>query len=512
MKKVLIVLFLLIYIMPGYLYGYESSFHEGKTLFKKGNYKEAVKQFAKAVEKEKLIADYAHYYKACSYFQLGQYKEAIDVFNHLLTSYPKTLLRKKVSFRKKWARYKYYGFNKITTQELISLIEGFIGEYKNIEAKEILDEIMAKRRNDENYITVLYIAANVYYRIEGENGRNKILDEILSMEGKNAQILFKMEEYKEVYEKYPGSGYASHALRKIAIAAYINGNIKQAYQYFRALRFNYGGENSATALYWMAKCLDRLGNKSEAISYFKKYRNNYPDTYYGYRCAGRLGIYLGPVSSSGKGFFTVYNSKYWYLVKIGEYDDAGIEVSRAKIRVNYPYIYKEAIKKYAGQYNIDPLFMAALYYGESMFHAQIVSPVGAIGLGQIMPFTGDALAKELKINNYETEDLFKPEVNIRFSCYYVYQLLKDFGNKKVLVLCNYNAGPEAAMRWYERGKNIEDIDAFIENIGYRETRNYVKKVIKNYWMYQRIYGSYSHKKALEGLFFPPVSGLINIKL
>jgi len=401
MKKILFV-FLLSIIVKNLVLADESNFKKGKEFYKKENYKEAIKLFSEAVLNEKIIADYAHYYKACSYFNLKQYDKAIKAYNHLIISYPKSTLIKKASFRKKWARYEYYGFNKISTIELMGLVEGFLGEYKNIEAKKILDEIMVKRRKDKYYINVLYTAANVYYRIEGEQGKIKILDEILSIEGENARVLFNQEKYKEVYEKYPNSGYANHALRKIAIEAYINEDYKKAYQYFKALRFNYGGENSATALYWMAKCLEKLGDNKVALKIYKKYRNSYPNSFYGYRCAAKLGIYLGPIGSSGKGFFTIYNNKYWYLVKIDSLEDAGMEVYRAKIRVNYPYLHKEAIKKYSEIYKLDPLFMEALYYGESMFHAQIVSPVGAIGLGQIMPFTGDALAKELNIKNYDT--------------------------------------------------------------------------------------------------------------
>lgn len=498
MKKILLIIFLLCF--AGSAKAFASPYKQGKESFNKRDYQKAIEYFDRAVSEESVIAGYAHYYKACAYFNDGDYKNTILVFDHLLKSYPNTPLKRKALFRKKWARYKYYGFNKIETWELISLVEGFIGEYKNIEAKEILDQLIEKRTNEKSYVSILYISASVYYRLEGEDGRNKILNKILGIQGENPRILFSLERYKEVYEKYPNSGYANHALRKLAIESYINGNIKQAYQYFKTLRFNYSGENAVTALYWMGKCLEKLGDNIGAEALYKKYRNSYPNTYYGYRCAGKLGIYLGHIKSSGKGFFTTYNNRYWYLVKIGAYDDAGVEVARSRIRVNYPYIYKDIINKYADKYKIDPLFMAALFYGESMFHAQIVSPVGAVGLGQIMPFTADSLAKDLGIENFKTEDLFKPEMNIQLSCYYVYQLLKDFNQKKVLVLCNYNAGPEAAMRWYERAKNVDDVDAFIENIGFGETRNYVKKVIKNYWVYQRIYGSYSHKKAIQGLF------------
>ena len=498
MKKCLILVFIFFIIYSGNAHA--SFYKQGKDSFFKGNYKKAAELFYKSKASEKLIRDYSHYYRACSYLNLKEYEKAIKVFDHLLRSYPRTPLKKKAGFRKKLARYKYYGFSKISTFELMALVKGFLGEWKNIEAKEILDLLMRNRSKDKYIYSILYSAARVYYRIEGEEGRNKILNKILGMQGESVKILFRLERYKEVYNKYPGSGYANHALRKIAIEAYINGDIKLAYRYFKALRLNYSGSNSRTALYWMAKCQEKLGNSTEAKRLYKKFRSRYPNTYYGYRCASHLGIYLGPKSKSGTGYSVRYNSRYWYLAKIGAYDDAGYEVRRARIRVNYPYLYKEVLKKYGKAYNIDPLFMAALFYGESMFIPQIVSPVGAIGIGQIMPFTGQEIAKNLNIKDFKVADLFKHKVNIRFSFHYVSQLLKDFDKKRVLVLCNYNAGPEATRRWYERAKGVKDIDAFIENIGYRETRNYAKKVIKNYWIYQRIYSKYSHKTALKSLW------------
>jgi soluble lytic murein transglycosylase len=85
------------------------------------------------------------------------------------------------------------------------------------------------------------------------------------------------------------------------------------------------------------------------------------------------------------------------------------------------------------------------------------------------------------------EDLFDPDVNIRLGVAYLAELAQRFGNNEVLMLAGYNAGEQAAERWRARFGDLAP-DEFIEQISYRETRDYVKKVLRNYRNYRRLYG------------------------
>ena len=80
------------------------------------------------------------------------------------------------------------------------------------------------------------------------------------------------------------------------------------------------------------------------------------------------------------------------------------------------------------------------------------------------------------------ETLFTPEGNIRYGTFYLYKLLKKFDNSREFALAGYNGGPPNAKEWLERGKD-KDSDLGVEGIVFSETRNYVKKVMANYWFY-----------------------------
>ena len=151
----------------------------------------------------------------------------------------------------------------------------------------------------------------------------------------------------------------------------------------------------------------------------------------------------------------------------------------------YPSYYSSIISKYAEQFKVDPLFARAVMRQESIFDANIVSAAGAIGLMQVMPATGKNIAAELKEKNFAADSLYNPEVAIRYGTYYLQKRLKQFNNDFVLTLSAYNAGAHNATKWNNQRKGAE-YDIFVENIGFLETRLYVKKVLGNYWTYQRL--------------------------
>jgi soluble lytic murein transglycosylase-like protein len=150
--------------------------------------------------------------------------------------------------------------------------------------------------------------------------------------------------------------------------------------------------------------------------------------------------------------------------------------------VMFPPFYSRVISKHAAEFNIDPLFVTAVMRQESIFDKDIVSPAGARGLMQIMPNTGKDIAARLKVK-YHDDSLFHYSYNIRFGAHYLKRRLDQFNGSHVLALCSYNAGPHNAIKWQERNKKLE-YDLFVEDIGFRETRGYVKKVMGNYWTYK----------------------------
>lgn len=151
----------------------------------------------------------------------------------------------------------------------------------------------------------------------------------------------------------------------------------------------------------------------------------------------------------------------------------------------FPVPYKDQVKFHSGT-RIDPFFVYSVMRQESIFNFQIVSPAGACGLLQIMPATGRMLAKQEGLANFDPSQLYNAYLNIRLGIRYLVDLKAEYKDDYMYVLGNYNAGPKPTRRWQAAGAGLPwDIRA--EDISYWETRDYVKRVMGNYWIYQEIY-------------------------
>jgi len=138
---------------------------------------------------------------------------------------------------------------------------------------------------------------------------------------------------------------------------------------------------------------------------------------------------------------------------------------------------------------VDPLLVAAMIKQESGFNSNEVSEKGAIGLMQILPSTGEDIAKELKL---DVEDINKhlliPENNVKFGVYYLKQKLTKYGDNERLALAAYNGGDGANEMSQEENCEGQRIWECEGNEGYKETRDYVKDIIdKHYPNYKTIF-------------------------
>ena len=134
-----------------------------------------------------------------------------------------------------------------------------------------------------------------------------------------------------------------------------------------------------------------------------------------------------------------------------------------------PQKYAETIKLYSRLYGVDPAIVFAVCETESHFNPQAYSPMGAVGIMQIMPETGRRIAGVLLIDDYQDENLYRPEVNIRFGAYYLSYLFSIF-EEDWQVYAAYNAGEGAVKGW------LEDKTFQKDAIPYDETAKYVFKV------------------------------------
>lgn len=160
--------------------------------------------------------------------------------------------------------------------------------------------------------------------------------------------------------------------------------------------------------------------------------------------------------------------------------------SKAFWRFVYPFPYREIVTVEAVRNNIDPNLVAAIIKTESNFKAGAESRAGARGIMQIMPETGRWAANMMNLHTFKKDDLYKAETNIKIGCWYLNNLNLEFKGNKILVIAAYNGGRGNVKSWLEiEGWTGEHAD--IDQIPFTETRDYVKKVMKNYEWYRYLY-------------------------
>jgi peptidoglycan lytic transglycosylase len=141
------------------------------------------------------------------------------------------------------------------------------------------------------------------------------------------------------------------------------------------------------------------------------------------------------------------------------------------------------IQFWSGVEQIPPELIWAIMREESHFRSDALSSAGAMGLMQIIPQTAYQISRSLNSNSFKPSDLHNPLVNLRFGINYLSRLLRQFSGDIIYTIAAYNAGPEAVERW-EAQRASRPCEEFIEEIPYRETYSYVKKVMKSLWDYR----------------------------
>ena len=151
----------------------------------------------------------------------------------------------------------------------------------------------------------------------------------------------------------------------------------------------------------------------------------------------------------------------------------------------YPIKYKEYVYKYSEELQIDPMLTFAIIKTESNFRENVVSSSGAIGLMQLMESTAKEQARKLNME-YTKENLYKAETNLKIGLNYFNTLLDYYNQNYILAFTAYNAGLGNVQKWINEG-TIKADGSDIENIPFKETNMYVRKIIKNYEIYKKLY-------------------------
>ncbi|PYO13439.1 MAG: hypothetical protein DMD75_05650 [Candidatus Rokuibacteriota bacterium] len=343
--------------------------------------------------------------------------------------------------------------------------------------------------------------------------------------------------YRAVVAQFPTREAAAASLWRLGWLAYGKRDAQGAQKsWARLAALPSAGAYRMPALYWTGRAREQAGG-GEAAELYNQILSEAPRSYYGMLAAGRLGrareggvagqIALPPeprdalTDDSGLARVVLLRRINLIDAAASELEDAvqgaasdpvrlygmaGVYVEaeryhmalrimrrhfqtlastgdptlpRAFWEMFYPYAWRDEMREAAQRRGIDPYLVAAVVREESSYYPRATSPVGARGLMQLMPATARLMAP--------TGDLEDPGFNIELGTRFLAGLMREFNDPR-LALAAYNAGANRVRQWLSTRRS-DDIEAFVEQIPFDETRLYVKKVVLSWDEYRRIYGS-----------------------
>lgn len=148
--------------------------------------------------------------------------------------------------------------------------------------------------------------------------------------------------------------------------------------------------------------------------------------------------------------------------------------------------YSEYVYEYATEYNVDPLLVFAVIKAESNFKKDATSTSNAIGLMQLMENTAIETGEKVDEKINSKEELYNPKINVKIGIKYLSELLERYDGNLGIALAAYNAGIGNVTEWIQKGIIKKD-GTNIENIPFKETNNYVRKILRDYEIYREIY-------------------------
>lgn len=150
-------------------------------------------------------------------------------------------------------------------------------------------------------------------------------------------------------------------------------------------------------------------------------------------------------------------------------------------RIAYPLAFSPLIEETAERFGVPASFVRAVAREESSFNPSAVSPAKAHGLLQLILPTATAVAKGLGLE-VDPRTLHRPEINLPVGTRFISALAGRYRGQYSLVPAAYNAGPTVTGRWLQ-ARGDQDLDEWIENIPYEETRRYTRRVLQSFGIY-----------------------------
>ena len=351
--------------------------------------------------------------------------------------------------------------------------------------------------------------------------------------------------YRAIAARYPGRDVAASSLWRLGWLEYFRGDLRGAEQTWTRLgEIPVGRAYRLGALYWAARAQERSGERAKAERAYARILRESPRSYYGLLAAPRVGdrteaapepairlpadptaIIAGdpgfvrvdllrrlglvefawqeledvvrrsvsdPVRLYGLSSAYVKQERYHLALRILRRHFGSLATSghpalpRAFWEMVYPFGWRSEVSEAAQRAGLDPFLVAAVVREESSYYPRAVSRAGARGLMQLMPGTAQPMAETRGLAFRDGQLLDDPDANLEIGTSFLAGLVREFGDPR-LALAAYNAGPRRAREWWKARKS-EDVEAWVEQIPFDETRQYVKRVMLSWDEYRRIYG------------------------
>ncbi|MBC7263518.1 MAG: tetratricopeptide repeat protein [Chloroflexi bacterium] len=232
----------------------------------------------------------------------------------------------------------------------------------------------------------------------------------------------------------------------------------------------------ATPAFRRAEALLRVGLRDEAI---EEYRTVLASAWSQPRTLYSLALYFDE-----RELYRLSTSAAERLLQLTPRDQTP---PRFLLELAYPTPFADLVLPKTAAAGVDPLLFYALMRQESRFDPEAKSSSGAIGLTQVMPATGEWIARQLGEKGFTTRDLYRPVISVSYGMYYLVTALQAFEDDPFRALVAYNAGLSNARRWSEAFTPF-DRDLFYEELPAEQAQAFVREIYRQYAAYRLLYG------------------------
>ena len=468
----------------------------------------AIKSIEEIIKLDKSLSNYDNLLIAKGYYANGEFEKSKNFLN-------KTTLTESWS---DFAKNEYKLGNKDKGNYYAELgLKQHAGNTAQDDVYEVIDSYVAAANNRTEGITKL---VNL--------GANSTGADYIAYLNCNEVVGENVKEacFRSLYEKYPNGQFSADSLYNLFMTKYLQKKYLDA-QRLGFLHFKKfpNTKSSPAVTYFMGKIAYKLKHYESANNYYKQVVTSYTDTYYAFRANYNLykddGMFpflelnskpvVFPYKKSLDNNLVVklaYLKDYdlveelckhdkfiqsWIAYQKGNYTlsaflarngmeelDVKPSFDDLRWRLVYPMHYYDIVDKVKGDNN--PIVLQSIIKEESHFNPFVKSSVGAVGLMQLMPATyNEVVTKHNLPTNLNVET-----ANITAGSLYYSSLKKVLGNKDLYAITAYNGGIGSVTNWFSK-LIYSDTDEFVEQIPYPETKNYVKKVLRTYWVYGNVY-------------------------